>query len=108
MWVLTPRGFFSVVEDRDDAAFVLVRARVASDLDALAEILPELYAWHDPRADYPWRARVARSEWAYALGVMAGELDYDNFKDAVAERQGARRAALYGRVWAALRELERE
>ena len=37
---------------------------------------------------------------------MAGEIDYGNFKNAVAERQGRERAAIYGDVWVDLRRLE--
>ena len=107
MWVLTPRGFYSVVADRDDDAFLLVRARVRADLDHLRDLLPDLRPWHDPDADYAWRARVERREWAFALGMMAGEIDYPNFKNAVAERQGSARARLYGRVWGVLLELQR-
>ena len=107
MWVLTPRGFFSVVEDREDAHFLIVRSRVRSDLDHLRDLLPDLRPWHDPAADYTWRARVERHQWAFALGMMAGEIDYPNFKDAVADRQGSARARLYGRVWSVLLELQR-
>ncbi len=41
------------------------------------------------------------------LGVIAGEIDYRNFKNAVAGRQGEARADVYARVWSELRELER-
>jgi hypothetical protein len=102
MWVLSTRGFFSAVQDGEDAGRVLVRARVRGDLERLAEILPHLERWHDPDADYAWRALVDRREWAYALGVMAGEIDYRNFKDAVADRQGRTRAGVYGKVWRVL------
>ena len=108
MWVLTTRGFFSVVQDREDPTRVLVRARVGADLDRLREILPHLETWRDDTADYRWRARARPAEWAYALGVMAGELDYHNFKDAVAERQGKRRARIYEDVWTTLRRLMRD
>jgi hypothetical protein len=78
MWLITTRGSYSVVQDDDDARMVLVRARAREDLDRIAELLPGLEPWHDPSADHPWRARMARSEWAYALGVMAGEIgDHD-------------------------------
>ncbi len=107
MWVVSTRGFFSVVQDDDDPTCVLIRARVRADLDALREILPTVEPWHDSAADYAWRARVARSEWAYALGVLAGEIDYRNFKNAVAERQGRERAGVYGEVWGVLCDLQR-
>ena len=107
MWVMTTRGFYSVVEDREDARFLLVRARVRSDLDHLRELLPDLRPWHDPAADYAWRARVERREWAFALGMMAGEIHYPNFKNAVAEQQGRERSRVYGHVWSVLLDLQR-
>jgi len=106
VWVLTTRGFFSVVQDAADPSRVLVRARVREDLDRLGELLPHLEPWHDPEADYAWRALVDRSDWGYALGVIAAEIDYGNFKNAVAARQGQARAGLYQQVWAALYELQ--
>ena len=106
MWVITTRGFFSVAADDDNPGMVLVRARARGDLDSLAEIIPSVEPWHDPAADYAWRARVARSEWGYALGVMAGEIDYRNFKNAVAARQGKPRAGVYAKVWSVLYELQ--
>lgn len=83
MWVLSTRGFFSVVADEADPSRVLVRARVREDLDRLGELLLQLEPWHDPTADYAWRALVDRSEWGHELGVIAGEIDYRNFKKAV-------------------------
>lgn len=85
----------------------VLSTRVREDLDRLVELLPHLEPWHDPAADYAWRARVERSEWGYALGVIAGEIDYRNFKNAVADRQGEARADVYARVWAELLELQR-
>ena len=106
MWLLTTRGFFSAVQDDADQNRIIVRARVREDLDRLSEILPGLEPWHDPTADYAWRALIRRAEWGYALGVMAGEIDYRNFKNAVAEQQGTPRARLYSRIWSVLYELQ--
>jgi len=64
MWVLTTRGFYSVVADR--------------------------------------------AEWLAALAQLVTLIDYDNFKDAVAVRQGSERSLLYGRVWSILRGLQRD
>src|SRR3712207_825519 len=99
---MTTRGFYSVVQDRDDDRHVLIRARARADLHALRGILPDLPVWRDPSADYAWRSRAERSECAYALGVMAGEIDYPNFKDAVARRQGRAGAGVYEKVWSVL------
>lgn len=105
MWVTSTRGFYSAVAHRDAPELVLVRARVREDLQALGELIGPLEILATPDADYPFRAAVPRERWSAALVLLAAEIDYDNFKNAVAERQGSRREAVYHRVWAALREL---
>ena len=39
MWLMTTRGFYSVVEHRDDADRLLVRARTREDIEALAGLV---------------------------------------------------------------------
>ena len=41
---------------------------------------------------------VSRASWSAALERLAEEIDYPNFKDAVDERDGHRRAHLYHEV----------
>src|SRR5256886_15123297 len=89
MWVFSTRGFYSVVRDRDDANYVLVRARVGADLERLREVLPDLRPWHDPSADYAWRARVDRREGGPAPGGTARGIDHPKIQDAGAQRPGA-------------------
>ena len=43
----------------------------------------------------------------YVAGCAAG-IDYDNFKNAVAARQGAGRARVYSEVWGTLLRLQRQ
>lgn len=107
MWVLTPRGFFSVVQDRNDADRLLVRARAREDLERLGDVLPGIEPIGGEGTDYPWRVWVDRREWLSVLEHMCEEINYGNFKNAVAARQGATRAAIYGDVWTTLRRLAR-
>jgi hypothetical protein len=106
MWLLTTFGFFSIVEKpRDRAAgMVTVRARVRGDIESLrAKYLPglgEIQA--TPDGDYAWRARVAKPELAEALGRIAMDIDYANFKSEVAERMGYAREQVYHEVWETL------
>jgi hypothetical protein len=106
MWVFTTRGFFSVVAHRDDPDLVLVRARVQDDLLALRDLAPGIAPWLDPSADYAWRAEMPRDEWSRVIAALANEIDYGNFKDAVAAWQGYERARLYTEVWFVMRGLE--
>ncbi len=107
MWLITPLGFFSTVAKPGDS-LLTVRARVASDLDALrSRYLPGLSATvAHAGTDYPFRARCTRTAWAEALGAMAHAIDYGNFKDEVARRQGHIRAKIYAGVWSQLTRLE--
>jgi hypothetical protein len=106
MWVMTTKGFYSAVEDRDDADAVLVRSRVREDAERLAEVAGGTVL-ETPDADYAFRVRVAKVDWARYLADAATKIDYDNFKNAVAARQGSTRARVYGEVWGALLRLQR-
>jgi len=111
MWMMTPRGFYSVVQHRDDGEIVLVRARARADLVRLQDAHPALREYeiaHTPSADYPARLIIPRAEWNRALEILSDEIDYDNFKNAVKERQHAQRAATYLGVWSKLHQIEWE
>ena len=106
MWIMTTFGFFSVVEkpwDREKGTLT-VRARVREDIDSLRDrFLPELTDMTESgNADYRFRAQVPRQALAAAMSRIVGDVDYDNFKNAVAREQGHRRAGVYGSVWANL------
>lgn len=108
MWLLTTTGFYSIVEKPWDrpTGTLTIRARVAKDLDALRLQLPELGPIaEDPKADYRFRAQAPRAAVARVMARLAESLDYDNFKDAVALRQGHARAHLYHDVWEVLSRL---
>lgn len=108
MWLFTSLGFFSVVAHRDDPDTMLVRARVRADLEALREAhLPDVDIVETRDRDYRFRALVARDAWAHAAGALARDIDYPNFKNAVAERQGHSRASRYSHVWSVMYELQR-
>lgn len=111
MWLITPVGFFSVVQKPTDiqAQTLTVRARVRSDLEALkAEYLPELGPIQDSKVnDYRFRAVAPQAAVAKAMARLVENLDYSNFKDEVAERQGHARAHLYHDVWSTLYRLQK-
>lgn len=110
MWLITPYGFFSIVEKPQDAVHgsLTVRARVRSDLDSLrAAVLPELGAIEESKGtDYRYRAQAPRAAVAAAMARLAETLNYSNFKNAVADRQGAKRAKLYHDVWDVLYRMQ--
>jgi hypothetical protein len=103
MWLLTTAGFYSIVSkpwDRE-AGTLTVRARARADLEALrARYLPELGdIVESATADYRFRAQAPQAAVAEAVRRAVADIDYDNFKDAVAHRQGRAREGIYHRVW---------
>ena len=87
MWIATTRGFFSAVA-KDGPDTIVVRARVRGDLENLLPLLGEATIVDGGGTDYPFRVRISRSTWKQALGVLADEIDYGNFKDAVRRPSG--------------------
>ena len=105
MWLLTTDGFFSAVEDRDDETSVFVRARAREDVQRLADALGAAVI-ETPDADYRFRVHLSKATWSSYVADSAAGIDYDNFKRAVAVRQGAERAHVYGEVWSTLLRLQ--
>lgn len=100
MWLMTTRGFFSVVAHNADPDRVLIRARCRGDIDAVAGPLGrEPVLLHD--ADYAWRVEASRAEWSALLQEFAAEITYPNFKSAV--HDPAHHDA-YLRVWSVMHD----
>lgn len=112
MWLITPVGFFSVVQKSSDVGSntLTVRARVRSDLEALRDkFLPGMGEIAESKSnDYRFRAVAPKAEVALAMATMVNDLDYSNFKNQVAKVQGAARAHLYHDVWDVLYRLQSE
>lgn len=98
MWIITPMGFFSIVQKPSDVptGTLTVRARVRSDLEALqAAVLPGLGTITENKTtDYRFRATAPRSLVEAAMAKLTAQLDYSNFKTQVAKVQGSKRAHL--------------
>jgi len=107
MWLMTDFGFFSIVQ-KEGEQNLTVRARVRQDLLNLKErYLPGLQAIEETQyADYRYRVRVPREVFAEALRDIALDIDYPNFKNSVARRQGKARALAYEDVWQRLYGLQ--
>lgn len=110
MWLITPIGFFSIVQKPGDKQTdtLTVRSRVRSDLAALKQhYLPGLGAIQESLdTDYRYRAVAPRAEVSAAMSRMVDGLDYSNFKVEVAKKQGHKRASLYHQVWDVLYKLQ--
>jgi len=110
MWIITNIGFFSIVEKPEDAegGTLTIRSRVRSDLENLRDrYLPGMgEILESERSDYRFRAVAPREAVSEAMAKLVAGIDYGNFKDAVAQRQGYGRAEVYGHVWGQLYRLQ--
>ena len=103
MWLFHPLGFASIVEDLEAPGNLLVRGRVAGDLERLfpGHGRPQV----TPDRDYRYRMSLPRELVAERLAELAlDEIDYPNFKDACPDD----RHLPYLRVWTAMHELQQE
>ena len=90
MWLFTKHGFFSAVQNWDDANLIHVRARFKGDLEKLCEA-------HTQHTDYPYRMDFDREKLAEIVKGELMAIDYTNFKDAV--HDGTSRDSAYMNVW---------
>jgi hypothetical protein len=106
MWIFTIAGFYSIVADRKRPGNALVRARVREDLEAFCARTgaPDPVETRD--RDYRFRTSVPFATLAADLAAQAAAIDYPNFKNEVAARQGPDRARWYGRVWSVMHALQ--
>lgn len=99
MWIMTNRGFISVVSDRNDPTgeTLLVRARQEAFFKDL--VSPVHAVFTDPEADYPWRALMSKTDFMDILAAEVAGIDYPNFKNSVKDDL---LHGLYSRVWSVL------
>jgi hypothetical protein len=107
MWIFTKDGFFSVVFDkycrRNE---VMIRSRCKDDLVRLAK---KLHGYSDEseilgimNADYQYRMKISKLDWADYLSNCAHDIDYANVKDAIIPVGDNLRQDAYYQVWTAL------
>ena len=107
MWLMTNLGFFSVIQKENDD-FLTVRSRIKRDLEVLKErYIPNLgHIIHGGGTDYQYRAKVSHDDMAEAVKKIVMDIDYPNFKNSVAEKQGRKRAKVCGELWEVLTTLQ--
>lgn len=111
MWLFTPFGFFSVVQDWRNKDMLAVRGRVKKDLENLAlmamNVLPHpLPVLETPHSDYPYRLIMRKDLMSLLAAEIVNSITYSNFKDEVTELQGPDRHNIYLDVWSLLFNLE--
>jgi hypothetical protein len=110
MWIFTPSGFLSVVQDTRHPGALLVRARCREDVEAFADAVCRAQAGARPAVqqtatrDYRWRCTVSRAVFARWLYGQAMAIDYPNFKSRVHGQPDRDRA--YSEAWTAMRRFQ--
>lgn len=110
MWLVLPTGFISIVQDRDDADMLWIRARVREDI---ANFLPAAFEPHIqtmPKADYTYRICVPRTIVKVQMAdQIMNQLDYTSHAKEVMNRRShpnaARMTAMYD-VWSAMANMQ--
>lgn len=100
MWVVLNDSFLSIVADKNDPAKLLVRARVAGDIE---RVFPDAKVTRTLERDYAFRASVERSHVALRLSSRIGAINYTNFKDSVSEDW---RHNAYLRIWRTMYQVQ--
>ena len=109
MWIFTELGFFSAVQDMNNSAGVMVRARCEEDIQDLAGLIQEL-GWDKPEilsnvgTDYKYRVFIQKDVWKDVLEVLAMNIVYPNFKYHVHGDPDRDRA--YMKCWNAMYEFQ--
>jgi len=93
MWLFGKKGFFSIVQHKDDPKALIVRARVKGDIE---KYWPDATIERNEEFDYLYRANLPREKVAPAISQMAKDIDYTNFKASIADK---RRSHWYFHVW---------
>jgi hypothetical protein len=101
MWICFNEAFLSIVAHRDNDALLMVRARREGDIE---RVFPSALVRRTPDGDYLYRASVTRDVVARTLVQRATDIDYDNFKNSVADDD---LHDAYERVWGVMRGLQR-
>lgn len=100
MWIFTSKGFLSVVQHKDDADRLIVRARKREHLQ---ELFPARGLTKTPSADYPFRTVVSRTHFKAFMMGQVRNINYLNFKNSIKDAD-YHDAALT--VWATLKGLQ--
>ena len=102
MWLFTPQGFISAVENRDNPETIMIRAQ---DPDHLRAMFPSETITETTGSDYPARIFMDRYKFAAWLTVQAVDIDYDNFKGAIPHDATIYHDACFG-VWEQMQTLD--
>lgn len=112
MWVFLNDAMVSAVAHRTKPGYLMVRARIAGDLERL---FPRAKVERTPDADYAFRCTVTAGLFATVLAKRVESIDYPNFKGSLAGAKGGQapstfmaRSEAYYRTWDAMMDAQQE
>lgn len=100
MWILMNDSMLSVVRHTDCPGSLLVRARLAGDIE---QVFPSAAVIEGGGSDYRYRATVPKQEVADAVSRRLLNIDYGNFKSSVRE---PKRHHAYFKVWDVMHRMQ--
>jgi hypothetical protein len=80
MWIFLNNAYLSIVRDRDQPNYLLVRARNEGDIEA---IFPAADVIKGAGTDYLFRTVIHESLVATAIKYAILDINYGNFKDSI-------------------------
>ena len=98
MLIFTRNAFLSIVDHPQDDRFLVVRGRIAGDIETL---FPEAEVFEKPGADFRFQASVTRDRVAHRVMTLVKDIHYETFESSIED--GDRRQA-YIQVWSAMYE----
>lgn len=104
MWIFQNKSMISIVEDKDDPDYVVVRARVKEDL---LDMFPETYIIESVNSDYQFRVFISKQEMALIIYGRIMGIDYHNFKNSIPANDDLRYNA-YSSVWYQMLKFQEE
>ena len=100
MWILMNDSMLSVVRHNDFPGALLVRARLAGDIE---QVFPSAQVAENGGTDYRFRAAIPEHEVAEAVRRRVLDIDYPNFKASVPE---PKRHHVYLTIWGVLHRMQ--
>lgn len=102
MWLCLNKGYLSIVRDKEDPFMFLVRSRKR---EHITEYFPYIEPERFTGTDYAYRIRITSKELKEFMMNRMFDLDYDNFKDSVEDKD---LKDFYSKVWLQSFQLETE
>lgn len=102
MWIFCNDSMMSIVADKDNPNKLLVRARIAGDIE---RVFPDAEVFESWTSDYNFRAYINRDIVADTISDRLFDIEYTNFKDSIDKTESARKSA-YLSVWSIMLNLQ--